>query len=172
MRRFTLAVVAVAIAFAGVPALAQDTPETPDTMVEAYGSLADTIIAVLDLEEAYVRALLEGHLHAAKAAMAKGDYEAAAAHMSLFANEGDNEIAGIRKRLLDAGHHHHAEEEMAGVYEPGYVVVTSEAKQELLAAAAAMRQAMDDEARQAAWKDFKSTAHDLLHPDMSDEPEM
>lgn len=141
------------------PAVAQ---ETPSSMVATYDAMADAIIGMLDMEESFVRSLLDGHLHAARAAVQGGDWEMAAGHMALFANEGDNAIAGIRKRLLDAGHHHHAEEEDDAVYEDGYVVVTIAAKEELLAATSALRQATDDEARTAAWEDFRATAQEVL----------
>jgi hypothetical protein len=94
--------------------------------------------------------------------MEAGEYEAAAAHMALFANEGDNAVAGIRKRLLDGGHHHHAEGEAEGEYEEGFVVVTRAAKAEILAAASALRQAGDDDARHAAWERFDQAAGALL----------
>ncbi len=41
--------------------------------------------------------------------------------MALFANEGDNAIAGIRKRLVEGGHHHNAAGEEQGIFEEGYV---------------------------------------------------
>lgn len=150
------------LALLGVPASAQ---ETPESIVTAYEALADTILAVRAAEHSFVRALLDGHLHAAEVRFRQGNWESAAAEMSLFANEGDNAIGGVRKRLLEGGHHFNAEGEEQGVFEPGYVVVTVEAKQALLAASAALRQATDVDARQSAWDEFSSTAQDLLAAD-------
>ena len=101
-------------------------------------------------------------MHAAKARMTQKDWQGAAAEIALFANEGDNAIGGVRKRLLEGGHHFNASGEEQGVYEPGYVVVTREAKKKILAASSALRQATTDEARQKAWDDFAKLAKDLL----------
>jgi hypothetical protein len=94
--------------------------------------------------------------------MKQGRYDDAAAEMALFANEGDNAVAGIRKRLVEGGHHHNAAGEEQGIYEEGYVLVTREAKKKMLAASTAMRQAKDDVAREAAWNDFSATAKETL----------
>jgi hypothetical protein len=131
-------------------------------MVACYGSLADAILAVKQTEADFVRSMLDGHFHAAKAYMARGDTGRAAAEMSLFANEGDNAIGGVRKRLLEGGHHHNAAGEAKGVYEPGFVIVTREAKQAALEAAAALRSSSDDAAREQAWKAFVAVAEPLL----------
>ncbi len=151
--------VLVAVALIAMPSLAQ---KTPSTMVAAYDSLAKIILNVLQAEEDFVKAMLDGHYHGAKALMKQGKYDAAAAEMALFANEGDNAIAGIRKRLVEGGHHHNAAGEEQGVFEEGYVLVTREAKKTMLAASTAMRQAKDDVAREAAWKDFSTTAQKIL----------
>jgi len=156
MKRTALAVIAV---LAAAPGWAQ---ETPKTMVESYEALADTILAVRRAEAGLVRALLDGHRHAAEAAVQRGDHEAAAAHIALFANEGDNAIGGVRKRLLEGGHHFNAEGEDKGVYEEGYVVVTREAKKKGLEIAKAMRSATTDDARKAAWNDFAALADEVL----------
>ncbi len=156
----TIVLVALALLAAAVPAPAQ---ETPQTLVATYDQLADAILGVDGAEVALVKSILTVHEKAAEAAMKAGDYEKAAANMALFANEGDNAVAGIRKRLLAGGHHHHhAEEETMGKYEPGYVVVTKKAKDQILAAATALRQATDDAGRHAAWKTFESVADPLL----------
>jgi hypothetical protein len=42
--------------------------------------------------------------------------------------EGDNAVAGIRKRLLEGGHHANSEGDARGVYDEGYVIVTKAAK--------------------------------------------
>jgi len=154
-----LVLCAVAILFAAVPVSAQ---ETPESLVTTYDSLADAILALHGAEEGLVRSILVRHDQAAKAAMEAGQYEDAAAHMALFANEGDNAVAGIRKRLVEGGHHHHAEEEADGIYEEGFVIVTRAAKDQLLAASSALRRAGDDAARQAAWNQFEAVAKKLI----------
>ena len=106
--------------------------------------------------------MLDGHRHAAMVRFGQGNWQAAAAEIALFANEGDNAIGGVRKRLLEGGHHFNAAGEEMGTFEPGYVVVTSEAKKKLLAASAALRQATDDAARGAAWGEFETLAAGLL----------
>jgi hypothetical protein len=144
------------------PVMAQ---ETPPTFAAAYESLADTILAVRGAELHLVAALLDGHRHAAEARMKAGDWKGAAAEIAVFANEGDNSIAGVRKRLLEGGHHYNAEGEKQGVFEPGYVIVTREAKEKLLGISTAMRQATTDEARQKAWSDFEAASSKLLDVD-------
>jgi len=137
--------------------------ETPRTMVDSYEALADTILAVRRAEANLVRALLDGHRHAAEAAMHRGDIETAAAHVALFANEGDNAVGGVRKRLLEGGHHYNAEGEDRGIFEDGYVVVTRDTKTQALAIAKELRSATTDAARQAAWDDFAALAEKVLH---------
>lgn len=149
-------------ALLAAPVVAQ---ETPPSFTAAYESLADTILAVRGAELHLVAALLDGHRHAAQARMKAGDWQGAAAEIALFANEGDNSIAGVRKRLLEGGHHYNAEGEEQGVFEPGYVIVTREAKEKLLGVATAMRQATTDEARQKAWSDFEAASSKLLDVD-------
>lgn len=134
---------------------------TPPAMVGAYAELADTILALRGAEVGLVRALLDGHRHAAEVLMEQGEYEGAAAQIAIFANEGDNAVGGVRKRLLEGGHHFNAAGEEAGIFEPGYVIVTREAKAKLLEASADLR-AEDEMARQAAWDDFTEIASSLL----------
>jgi hypothetical protein len=136
--------------------------ETPKTMVDSYAALADTILAVRKAEANFVRALLDGHRHAAMGAMQRGDHAAAAAQIALFANEGDNAVGGVRKRLLEGGHHFNADGETKGIYEEGYVVVTRAAKKQGLDIAKALRSATTDEARKAAWDEFAALAESLL----------
>jgi hypothetical protein len=157
--RLAVAATAVLLLSSAIPATAQ---ETPPSLVAAYDSLASTILDLRQAEGDFVRALLDGHLHAARVLKGQGQWEGTAAQMALFANEGDNAIGGVRKRLLAGGHHFNAEGEDQGVFEPGYVVVTKEAKRKLLAASTALRQASDDTARMAAWSDFEETAKSLL----------
>ena len=82
--------------------------------------------------------------------------------MALFANEGDNQIGGIRKRLLEGGHHHNAEGEAKGIYEEGYVIVTKAAKKSCLDAVAALQTAKDDAGRKAAWDAFEAASAPLV----------
>ncbi len=136
--------------------------ETPESVVSTYDALADALLALKATEANFVRSLLDGHLHAAEGAMARGDHAAAAAEIALFANEGDNAIGGVRKRLLEGGHHHHSDAEATGEYEPGFVIVTAKAKAELLQAASQLRAASNDTDRDKAWKQFTSVANVLL----------
>lgn len=142
-----------------LPSAAQ---ETPQSLVAAYERLADTILAVRGAEAGLVGAILDGHLHAARELVKNGDWEGASAQVALFANEGDNAVGGVRKRLLEGGHHFNAEGEEQGVFEPGFVLVSKEAKQGILAASSAMRRGADDAARQAAWQDFQTLANQVL----------
>jgi hypothetical protein len=156
------AVVAGAVLLAAASfALGQDVA-TGRGLVGTYDSLADVILGAKKTEKGLVQAILEGHRGHAAAAMAKGDAAKAAAEMALFANEGDNAVGGIRKRLLEGGHHHNAEGEAKGVYEEGYVTVTRACKAECLAAVKALQAAADDAGRQAAWKKFEAAAASVL----------
>ena len=161
MRKLTVVIVTV-LALCAMPTLAQ---KTPTSIVEAYDALADTILALRATEHGFVRSMLDGHRHAAMVRYQQGDWQAAAAEIALFANEGDNGIGGVRKRLLEGGHHFNADGEDQGIFEPGYVVVTSDAKKKLLAVSAALRQATDDAARAAAWADFEMISAELLAAD-------
>jgi len=152
-------IAALAIALSAPVAMAQ---ETPKSMVRTYDAMADAILSLKRAEASFVRALLDEYRRGAEAAMKRGDREAAAAEIALFANEGDNAIGGIRKRLVEGGHHHHAQAETEGIYEPGYVIVTKEAKRELLAASVALRRAESEAAQQEAWQQFTALATDLL----------
>ena len=161
MNKKALVLVAV-IAAGAVFAWAQ---ETPKDMVATYDALADGILALKRAEAGFVRSLLDGHRHGAEAYMKAGDPGRAAAEMALWANEGDNAVGGIRKRLLEGGHHHNAEGEAKGIFEPGYVIVTKKAKQQALAAAAALRQAPGDAERQKAWQQFLAVVESLKSSD-------
>jgi hypothetical protein len=136
--------------------------ETPRATADTYSALADSILALKRTEASFVRSMLDGHHRSALASHQRGDAGRAAAEMALFANEGDNAIAGVRKRLLEGGHHHHADDEGKGVYEQGYVIVTKKAKEQLLAASAAMRAAKSEAERNAAWQTFHALAAPLL----------
>jgi hypothetical protein len=135
---------------------------TPKPTVTCYSSLADAILALKTTEANFVRAMLDAHYTQARLNHEHALHEEAAAEMALFANEGDNAIGGVRKKLLDGGQHHNAEGEAKGIYEPGYVIITKKGKEGMLAATAALRAAKDDAARAAAWKDFAALAEPFL----------
>ena len=136
--------------------------ETRKSLVSTYDSIADTILGSKKSEHGIVLAILETHFGAARGRFADKKYDESAAEMALFANEGDNAVGGIRKRLLEGGHHHNAEGEEKGIYEPGFVIVTKAAKQAALAASAALQAASEDTARKAAWEAFEAAASPLL----------
>ena len=135
--------------------------QTPAPMAATYSALADAILALKKTESSFVRSVLEGHYHGAKIYTERGEAGLAAAEMALFANEGDNTMAGVRKRLLDGGHHHHAADS-AKQYDDGFVIVTRKAKQAALAASAEMRVARTEAETQAAWANFVAVADPLL----------
>ena len=69
--------------------------------------------------------------------------------------EGDNAVAGVRKRLLQGGHHANAEGERQGIFEDGYVVVTKAAKKDFLDSSKALAMLAREpkaEALDAEWK--------------------
>jgi len=161
MKLTFLAVGALVASLGLVPATLRP-QATPPAMAATYSSLADSILALKRTEANFVRSVLAGHYHGAESYTKAGDGAQAAAEMALFANEGDNAMAGVRKRLLEGGHHHHADGEAKGEYDPGFVIVTTRAKTALLAASAAMRDASDAAGREAAWKQFATVADPLL----------
>ena len=123
-------------------------PATPAELVATYDSLATAILAAKSTEENLVRSILSTSYAHANAALARaqqalksGNTEAArlaleelAAHVAQLGNEGDNAVAGVRKRLVEGGHHHNALGESQGIFDPGFVVVTKDAKRQLLEA--------------------------------------
>ena len=127
-------------------------PATPREMVAAYEALADTILGANKTEVKLVRAILAatyGHaqgemararqaLKANDAAGARAAVENVATAVGQIGTEGDNSVAGIRKRLLEGGHHANAEGERQGIFDDGYVVVTKAAKQGFLASSKAI----------------------------------
>ena len=136
--------------------------ETRKSLVASYESLADTILGAKKTEHNLVVAIIESHHDRARRTLADGKYEESAAEMALFANEGDNAIGGIRKRLIEGGHHHNAEGEEKGIYDAGFVIVTKEAKVKALAASAALLAATDEAGRKRAWTSFHAVAAPLI----------
>ncbi|MDH3255007.1 MAG: hypothetical protein OEM62_08460 [Acidobacteriota bacterium] len=157
MMRKTL--LAFCLTLLALPLAAQ---QSPQNLVSAYDALADSILGLRRAESSFVTAILNDHYRAAERAFKSDDFEKAAAEMALFANEGDNAVAGIRKRLVEGGHHHNASDGQDGEYESGYVVVTRKAKKNLLEASAALRQASTKDDRMAAWYRFQPIAEKLL----------
>jgi hypothetical protein len=149
---------------------------TPAQLVASYDSLADAILAVKTTEANLVRAILAGtYAHAqtaaerAKAALSAGDaakarpeLETLATLVGQLATEGDNSVAGVRKRLLEGGHHHNAEGEAQGIYDEGYVIITKAAKKTLLDSSKAIAGAKDGPALSAAWAPVESTMPGLI----------
>jgi len=154
MKRTALGVAFVVVAVASYAFGAT----TEKSLVATYDKIADGILAANHAETAVVKAILASHRGAGEAAAGAGKWDAAAENVALWANEGDNAVGGIRKRLLEGGHHHNAEGEAKGVYEAGYVVVTAEAKKKALALVQTMQTAKDDAARKAAWGEFAKLA--------------
>jgi hypothetical protein len=155
MKRFSFVAALVVIAAAGSYAWGASTSKP---LVDTYNAVADGILAAKHAEAAVVKAILESHIAHAKAAAAAGKWDDAAAELSLAANEGDNAVGGIRKRLLEGGHHHNAEGEAKGIYEPGYVVVTIAMKKGMLDLVAKLQAAKDDAARKAVWGEVEKAA--------------
>jgi hypothetical protein len=158
MKRSLLFGSAVLIAAASFAAGA----ETRKSLVASYETLADTILGAKKTEHNLVTAILETHLNSARRQFADKKFEDSAAEMALFANEGDNAVGGIRKRLVEGGHHHNAEGEAKGTFEPGFVIVPKAAKKKAMDASAALLAAKDDKDRKAAWDAFEGVAGPLL----------
>jgi len=154
-----------------LPAAAADnrTPATPPEMVATYQALADVILGANKAEDKLVRSILAatyGHAQselgrarqafkAGDAAGAKAAVENLATAIGQIGTEGDNAVAGVRKRLLEGGHHHNAAGEAQGIFDEGYVVITKVAKQAFLDSSKALAMAAKDpkaEAVEAEWK--------------------
>jgi hypothetical protein len=170
--RHALAGAVVITLLAGLPAATQaqaPSPGTPAEMVAAYNALADTILAADRAEEQLVRSILAaayGHaqaelararqaLKANDAAGARAAIENVATSVGQIGTEGDNAVAGVRKRLLEGGHHHNAAGEQQGLYDEGYVVVTRAAKQAFLDSSRALAMLAREpraDALDAEWK--------------------
>ena len=158
MRAPVLAAAAVVLAAASF-ALGQ---ETARDMASTYDTLADVILGAKRTEKNLVRAILEQHRAAGALAAGSGDAARAAAEMALFANEGDNAVGGVRKRLLDGGHHHNAEGEAKGIFDAGFVVVDKVTRKACLDASMEMQKAADEGGRKAAWSKFEAAASSVL----------
>lgn len=153
-----------------VGARAQARPAaTPQEMVAAYDALADAILGANKAEVKLVHAILaasyshaQSEMERARLALKAGDAAAAraaaenvAAAVGQIGTEGDNAVAGIRKRLLQGGHHANSVGEAQGIYDEGYVVVTKAAKQAFLDASKAIAMLAREpkaEALDAEWK--------------------
>jgi hypothetical protein len=150
-------------------------------MVATYETLADGILALKKTEENLCRSILAAsYAHAqvelarAQKAIAANDAKAAqaalesvAAAVGQIATEGDNAVAGVRKRLVDGGHHHNAAGEAQGVFDAGFVIVTRAAKQKLLESSRAIGQlsrAPRADALEAEWKKVAAAYDELMKP--------
>lgn len=144
-------------------------PATPAEMVASYDALADAILGANKAERKLVYAILAatyGHaqtelarartaLKASDAAVARAAVENLAAAVGQIGTEGDNAVAGVRKRLLEGGHHANATGEAQGIYDEGYVVVTKAAKQAFLGSSRALAMLAREpkaDALEAEWK--------------------
>jgi hypothetical protein len=163
------AVALMALALPVAEAAQRRPPATPGEMVAAYDALADTILGANKTERKLVLSILsatyahaQAELARARDALKAGDAGSAgvavenlAAAVGQIATEGDNAVAGIRKRLLEGGHHANSEGEAQGIYDAGYVIVTKAAKQDFLGSSRALamqaRQPRAD-ALEAEWK--------------------
>jgi hypothetical protein len=181
---FRVSAVALAASLGAGSALAQEAPaevKTPADMVATYATLADGILALKHTEENLCRSILAAtNAHAgvemrrAAKAIAAGDTKASAAALeslaaavAQLATEGDNAVAGVRKRLLEGGHHHNAAGEAQGTFDEGFVIVTKAAKAKLLESSRAIAQmshAPKAEALDAEWKKVEAVAGEFLKP--------
>jgi hypothetical protein len=186
MKRRTIGIAAAAVAgvvlLGSRPARAQTRPAgTPAEMVAAYDALADTILGASKTERKLVLSILaatHGHAQAelgrARQALKAGDIAAAkaavenvAAAVAQVGTEGDNAVAGVRKRLLEGGHHANSGGEAQGVYDPGYVVVTKAAKQAFLNSSRALAMLARDpkaDALEAEWKKVEAAWTKYIAP--------
>jgi hypothetical protein len=150
---------------------------TPRELVNAYASLADTILAAKKTEWGLVQSILAttyGHAQAALAGArsriqsgkdARADLEKLASLVSQLGNEGDAAVGAVRKKLVEGGHHHHAAGEQQGLYDEGFVIVTRAAKKVFLDAAGKigrMAAAPDAAALDAEWQKVAKQYADLM----------
>jgi hypothetical protein len=95
---------------------------------------------------------------------ARAAVESLATAVGQIGTEGDNAVAGVRKRLLEGGHHHNAAGEAQGLFDEGYVVITKAAKAAFLDSSKALALLAKDpkaDALEAEWKKVEAawTAH-------------
>lgn len=171
IRTSAAATAAVCLALALPPSAAAQgrPPATPAEMVAAYDALADTILGANKTERKLVLSILaatyahaQSELGRARQALKAGDgagartaVENLASAVGQIGTEGDNAVAGIRKRLLEGGHHANSEGEAQGIYDEGYVIVTKAAKQAFLEPSRALAMLARDpkaDALEAEWK--------------------
>ena len=156
-------------------------PATPPEMVASYDALADAILGANKAERKLVYAILAatyGHaqseLARARAALKGNDAAGARAAIETLASavgqigtEGDNAVAGVRKRLLEGGHHANATGEAQGIYDEGFVIVTKAAKQKFLDSSkriAQMASAPKAAGLDEEWKAVEATYAGLMKP--------
>ena len=162
MKNVALSILLVSL-FCAVPGVAENAQTTPASLVAAYEGLADVILGARVAEENLVMSILDAHYATAKRAMKNGNWDTAGAQMVLFANEGDNAVAGVRKGLLQGGHHFNTDDaEDGGKYEPGFVVVGKVQKRKMMSASKNLLQAKDDAGREAAWAEFQTVVDNIL----------
>ena len=168
-RTTAVTLVAGALALTVAAAAPPRAVATPAELVAAYDALADTILGANKAERKLVLAILAtsyGHaqaelgrarqaLKANDPAGARAAVENLAAAVGQIGTEGDNAVAGIRKRLLEGGHHANSEGEAQGVYDEGYVIVTKVAKQAFLGASRTLAMLAQDpkpDGLESEWK--------------------
>lgn len=172
------------LAISAPPAAARQgapAPATPTPMVATYETLADGILALKKTEENLCRSILAASYAHAQVELARAQksitandgkaaqaaLESVAAAVGQIATEGDNAVAGVRKRLVDGGHHHNAAGETQGVFDAGFVIVTRAAKQKLLDSSRAIGQlsrAPKADALEAEWKKVAAVYDELMKP--------
>ncbi len=174
----SLAAAALGALLTGFALAPKDQPKgTPPELVAAYSSLADVILSAKKSEHDLVAAILAGAYHHAEGKVAQitaklgtgeaigPDVEMLAALIAQLGTEGDNAVAGVRKRLIDGGHHHHADGEAKGIYDEGFVIVTRAAKKALLESAtaiAALGTKATPDALNAEWAKVKAAYEPLV----------
>ncbi len=152
-------IVTLVLSFFALPVAAQ---KSPPSLVDTDATLADSVLALRDAEIGLVKAIIARHRHAADVKMRQGDWQATAAEIALFANEGDNAVGGVRKRLLEGGHHFNAAGEEAGRFDEGFVIVTRAARKKCLELSAALRKASNDMEKKQLWDEFAKLSERLM----------
>ncbi|HKQ60198.1 MAG TPA: hypothetical protein VJS92_02865 [Candidatus Polarisedimenticolaceae bacterium] len=178
MRRSLGAIAGIVVAAWMGSGRAAEPTATPAPFVDTYNSIADVILAADKGEWNIVHAILastyshaEGVMARAESKMkagqdAKAETEMLAALVAQLGNEGDNAVAGVRKRLVQGGHHHNSEGEAKGIYDEGFVIITRAAKKVFLDSAGAigrLGKASDLAALTAEWQKVQ-TQFKALHP--------